>query len=53
MSSLLLHPFTLLQSDDIKAVVVAVNLIGESDASDPNTASADTALMQVVPHKPL
>lgn len=29
MSSLLVHPFTLLQGDDIKAVVIAVNTIGE------------------------
>ena len=53
MSSLLVHPFTLLQGDDIKAVVIAVNTIGEGQQSDPNTASDDTALVQTVPHKPL
>ena len=52
MASLLEHPFTLIQGSEIIAVVTAVNVIGESLPSDPNTATADIALVRVVPHKP-
>lgn len=52
MDELVVWPFTLQQGEDIIAVVTAVNVIGESALSDPNTATADIALIRVVPHKP-
>lgn len=52
MEDLIAWPFTLSQGEDVVAIVTAVNVIGASAPSEPNSLTANIALVRVVPHKP-